>query len=154
MLRGCFSFRKQHTLFVYTADMEPTSDTNKETADAMKFCTAYQTLCDALNPKWSQSAAQETFRGSAAIEDLLQNFEIHQATYAIVGPDTDVCPAAMRGIIEKELGREVNVDLKLDMVIPKSLVKVSSPTFVRIAIRFHGGGGVSSDDHCSQSFRQ
>ena len=40
-LRGCFSFRKQHTLFAYTADMEPTSDTNKETADAMKFCTAY-----------------------------------------------------------------------------------------------------------------
>jgi hypothetical protein len=134
--------------------MESTSDTNKERADAMKFCTAYQTLCDTLNPKWSQSAAQNTFRGSAVIEDLLQNFEIHQATYAIVGPDTDVCPAAMRSIIEKELRREVNVDLKLDIVIPKSLVKVSSPTFVRIAIRFHGGGGVSSDDHCSRSFRQ
>jgi hypothetical protein len=134
--------------------MEPTSDTNKEMMDAIKFCTAYRTLCDALNPEWSQSAAQNIFRGSAVIENLLQNFEIHQATYAIVGPDTDVCPAAMRRIIENELRREVNVALKLDMVIPKSLVKVSSPTFVRIAIRFHGGGGVSSDDHCSRSLRQ
>jgi NADPH-dependent 7-cyano-7-deazaguanine reductase QueF len=60
----------------------------------------------------------------------------------------------MRSIIKKELQQEVNVNLKLNIVILKSLVKVSSPTFVRIAIRFYGGGGVSLDDHCSQSFQQ
>jgi hypothetical protein len=106
-------------------------------------------LHDVLNPEWSQSVAQNIIQGSAVTENFLQNFNIHEETNANVGPDPDVCPAMMRGIIERELRRELNVALKLCMVIPKDLVRISSSTFVRIAIRLHGWGGVILDNHCS-----
>ena len=133
--------------FVYTTNMEQFNA--KETADAMKFCEIYRTLRDALNPEWCKAAAQEIFSGSAIIANLREGFDIHEETYANVGPNADVCPAVMRHYIEKALGRDVDAALKLYMLIPKRLAKVSRRTVVKIAIRFHGGEGVSSDSHRS-----
>jgi hypothetical protein len=36
------------------------------------------------------------------------------------------------------------------MVILKKLIQVSSVTRIKIAIRFHGGGGVSVESHLSR----
>ena len=121
----------------------------KDTADAMKFCRDYKALHEKLNPGWSQSAAQNVFPASAATSAWLGEFHLYEEIYATVEPDTDSCTPAMRQVIKRELGRDVNVQLQLHMAIPKDLVKTCSPTPIGIAIRFHGGGGVRSARHHS-----
>ncbi|CAN9337288.1 unnamed protein product [Alternaria alternata] len=115
----------------------------KDTADAMKFCRDYKVLHEKLNPRWSQSAAQNVFPASAATSEWLGEFDLYEEIYATVEPDTDSYTPAMRQVIKRELGRDVNVLVQLHMAIPKDLVKTCSPTPIRIAIRFHGGGGVT-----------
>jgi hypothetical protein len=113
----------------------------------MKFYADYRALYDALNPEWSKAAAQDIFSFCEVTNNLLRNFDVYEEIYANVGPNTDVYPVMTRSIIEQELGRSIDVALKLVMLIPKALVKVSSRTPIRVAVRFHGGG-VSTGSHC------
>jgi hypothetical protein len=119
--------------------------TSNSPKDALSYLGAYEDFRNLLNPLQFKERAHSIFQGNSDGEKLLkEKFFDFQSEYGVIGPTASKCPKNLQKEVETILGRSLEVSLPAFIAIPYALRKATSPTKVRIAVRFHGGGGVST----------
>jgi hypothetical protein len=108
----------------------------------VKVQTYIQTI---LNPPKFHDKAGEVF--SSPMVDNLQDFHIHTEVYKTIWPAG--CTKEIETAAKRQ-GIKIHEDLEVFLVLPKSLLEVEEHKSIRVAVDFHGGGGVciqSNDLH-------
>lgn len=98
-------------------------------------------LKQVLNPPWIEERAEEVFPGNSETRRLLEGFVKLDWIYRNVGPDK--LPQYMWESAAAMLGQPVTVDLRVYVLIPKSLLQKTNSMRVSPALHWSGGGGVS-----------
>jgi sugar-specific transcriptional regulator TrmB len=111
--------------------------------EAYRILAKYFTLQSHLNPLEFEHTSRTIFKGNPEIDTFLQqNFRNFEREYSVVGPSQEVCSSELRSMVMRIIGRSVDVSLRLFIAIPRKLLNTTTARRVKIAIRFHGGGGV------------
>lgn len=113
-------------------------------ADARRVLEGTAKVDTRLNPsKYFQSQQDLIFEDNKASQILRRDFHIVKFVYETSCPNTNLKPEEY-SIAEDVLGRSLKTDLHVYIAIPKKLLHVRNRTAIKIFLRFHGGGGVSS----------
>jgi hypothetical protein len=103
----------------------------------------HRKLVEIMNPKEFEEPVRQALPNNKAAELLLEKFEIRNFVYDELFPDEKTLPEAGRPIAEEVIRKSLRTDLKIAIAIPKTLFESEGRTVLKLALRFHGGGGVS-----------
>jgi hypothetical protein len=76
-------------------------------------------------------------------QSLLSKFHQYETTWHVESPDKTWCQW-QRDIVQEEFDCEIDAHLKLSILVPKHLLSAEKIAPLKIAVRFHGGGGVGN----------
>ncbi|KAH8723964.1 hypothetical protein GQ44DRAFT_773543 [Phaeosphaeriaceae sp. PMI808] len=85
--------------------------------------------------------ALEAIFNPAEFEPAAQALKVYNKVYGTVWPDDGACPPNMRHIAIEEIGRPIHTDLEMTIAILRQLLESTEPVAIKLAKRFHGGGG-------------
>jgi hypothetical protein len=98
-----------------------------------------------LNPPEFEEAAHKLYPAENKATKLLhKHFEISDEVYGTIWPNPKRLPPQWRPIAAQEIGRPLQTELKAVLAIPRKLRQSKLPVAIKVILRFHGGGGVSS----------
>jgi hypothetical protein len=115
-------------------------------ADARLVRDGLEAIQNILNPLDLALAEKNAVQETKAASLLRDKFTTCKYVYETIQPDEEKCPQTLRHVAEEEFGQKLSTDLELYIAIPKYLLESegSNASYpIKLAIRFHGGGGVS-----------
>jgi hypothetical protein len=114
-------------------------------ADARLAKKYHDTIQGILNPPEFEKAAHQLYLVENKATQLLhKQFEIFYEVYGTIWPAVERLPPPWRPIAAQEIGRPLQTELKAVLAIPRKLCQSKLPVAIKVILRFHGGGGVSS----------
>jgi hypothetical protein len=114
-------------------------------ADALRALVGHRELEALLKPPEFDEAGRQVFNKANCPlekEELLSLFHWLEEPYASLPPAGQVWPKWKRDIAEEVFERKLDTSVAVSIGIPRKLLDAQTPTRLKIAVRWHGGGGV------------